>query len=671
MNPECSTMWNVDFLNANFTSHWRTGEYRKHRIELLFDRERARLPETMVHLQIYHDVKDVCDTKIDQEIEKLNQVKNALTDYEYKKNQIQTLINAFKSFDFTKILNDKFVIGDDFQLTNEIIESDTTSKKKCATCDKHFTLLMRKGLLCKSCNKKCCMECIQRCNLARDPWTVLARTWSPSWSWSSLPYMHCPNCNSESDSFFQEPLIEDWCRYVLKPVISFANRKNQKLLPHVIDNLLSVYKYFNVTTSYHEQFFSLKQVWQLRRQEKILKRGIQSIHSMLRTVKLWIETEQHLNIGVNHPVTRETLQDIVRQGFDLDQNGFILLTMDPRNQDTKQLAERKQPTFVLACPGSDCDGLLSQRYKCNKCELYTCAKCREVKNDNHECNPDTVASINTLKKDSKPCPTCASLIYRIQGCRQMWCTQCKVGFDWHTGNLDNKDIHNPHYFEYMRQNGIPENRGNNNNVVVPNNNRGNYNVVVPDNNDCFNIHQLCQLLRRHKFDLEARLFEDFIRIKNHVQHVVITYLRYRLRLCTANQHDPNLKMRVQYILGEIDKNSFKSKLIVLENWRICYTGLIRIYEMFHTVVSSIFGQLNQKLVDNKVKSKDVQDCLTELENLCKYVNWNVFCHCKLNKISSATYVDMRTSRSMKILTKSIRFNNMEDSLITSETIVSQ
>ena len=118
-------------------------------------------------------------------------------------------------------------------------------------------------------------------------------------------------------------------------------------------------------------------------------------------------------------------------------------------------AAKKEPAraFVRACPVNECRGFLSTAWKCGVCTTWVCAKCHEVKAEQHDaghlCNPDNVATAELLAKDTKPCPSCAAGIFKIAGCDQMWCTSCNSGFDWKSGKrIETNRIHNPHFFEY-------------------------------------------------------------------------------------------------------------------------------------------------------------------------------------------------------------------------------
>lgn len=119
--------------------------------------------------------------------------------------------------------------------------------------------------------------------------------------------------------------------------------------------------------------------------------------------------------------------------------------------------------FIKACPDSECRGFLSSQWKCGLCDKWTCSNCHEVKGTTrdceHTCDPDTVATAQLLANDTKSCPACGTGIHKLEGCDQMYCTMCNTAFSWKTGRIET-NIHNPHYYEYLRRTGggnIPRN----------------------------------------------------------------------------------------------------------------------------------------------------------------------------------------------------------------------
>ena len=78
--------------------------------------------------------------------------------------------------------------------------------------------------------------------------------------------------------------------------------------------------------------------------------------------------------------------------------------------------EEGKVKYIRKCPIKDCRGFLDTHWKCGVCDSKICSKCNEEKLDSHECIPDSVASMELLKKDSKPCPECGEVIFKISGC---------------------------------------------------------------------------------------------------------------------------------------------------------------------------------------------------------------------------------------------------------------
>ncbi len=117
-------------------------------------------------------------------------------------------------------------------------------------------------------------------------------------------------------------------------------------------------------------------------------------------------------------------------------------------------AQRSHWTFVMRCPLDTCQGFVGTNWKCGLCEAKFCEDCGErVGAEGHACDPDTASTHRAMRKEAKPCPKCAAMISKIDGCDQMWCTQCQTAFSWRTGEIETNHIHNPHYFQWMRTTG--------------------------------------------------------------------------------------------------------------------------------------------------------------------------------------------------------------------------
>lgn len=109
--------------------------------------------------------------------------------------------------------------------------------------------------------------------------------------------------------------------------------------------------------------------------------------------------------------------------------------------DTKQ----EKQNFVRQCPAANCRGFLSSQWKCGICEQWSCPDCHELKGPNrdcaHTCDPNNLETAKLLAKDSKPCPKCQSLIFKISGCFAenipilMWDGSYKMSQDIKIGDI--------------------------------------------------------------------------------------------------------------------------------------------------------------------------------------------------------------------------------------------
>ena len=127
--------------------------------------------------------------------------------------------------------------------------------------------------------------------------------------------------------------------------------------------------------------------------------------------------------------------------------------------------QKEKKVFIKKCPVNDCEGFLSSSWKCGVCSTWVCPDCFEIKgktsdevtkqqlDEQHTCDPNALETAKMIKAETKGCPSCGVPIFKISGCDQMWCTQCKVAFSWRTGRRVNGVIHNPHFYEFQRQGG--------------------------------------------------------------------------------------------------------------------------------------------------------------------------------------------------------------------------
>jgi len=269
--------------------------------------------------------------------------------------------------------------------------------------------------------------------------------------------------------------------------------------------------------------------------------------------------------------------------------------------------------FVRACPAEECRGFLSADWKCGLCKIETCSKCHVIKSggvEPHTCNPDDVETAKLLAKDTKPCPKCHTGIFKIDGCDQMWCTQCHTAFSWRTGAIETH-IHNPHYYEWQRRT---------NGGVAPR--------VAGDNPggcpaEAQLHHQLFREFLHHSTPLVGTnllpVIENIIRDTLHLRH-------YDLR---NFQPDPledhhSLQTRIKYLEKKIDKATFVRSVQKAAKKKELDQEVAQILQMFIQVVTDTihrcYATVRSLQAGDEVGVVRVAEILQEVETLRVYVN---------------------------------------------------
>ena len=266
--------------------------------------------------------------------------------------------------------------------------------------------------------------------------------------------------------------------------------------------------------------------------------------------------------------------------------------------------------FVRQCPANDCRGFLSTRWKCGICEQWTCSKCHELKGttseSEHTCDPNNVETATLLKKDTKPCPKCQSFIFKISGCDQMWCTQCHTGFSWATNKIE-KNVHNPHYYVWLRQN---------NGVNAPRNitdvecgrQLSNQQTVL-----------LYTVAKKHKDLYDTYWSNTILHFVSIIRQVIhnnqVELPKYQIDYVGNNQH-----LRIFYLENSITEEEFKTSIQKNYKKNKKNMEIAQVFQLVNTTVTDIV----YKIIDNLDKSLNGEHIVPlfekEFEGIIRYCN---------------------------------------------------
>ena len=291
------------------------------------------------------------------------------------------------------------------------------------------------------------------------------------------------------------------------------------------------------------------------------------------------------------------------------------------------------PFRGIKCPGEDCRGFVNEEWNCGICEKTTCSKCHLIIDNEssspHECNPDDVATAKFIKKDTHPCPKCATNIHKIDGCDQMWCTQCHTAFSWKTGAIE-RAIHNPHYYQWLRENNngnIPRNPGD---IPCGENRQITHWSVAHDVNQ--------ELPPRWTKTLEPET-PDYIAMENlrKFGRFLTNKIQYAIHLRRVEQprfetthRDNNLELRIKYLQNQFTEDKFSSEIKksdkAFQKKQEIYNVLELQYQATNDIIlrhiDDLAGKMRLKPLQSreKIAHNICRNVQKELNNLIKYNN---------------------------------------------------
>jgi hypothetical protein len=300
--------------------------------------------------------------------------------------------------------------------------------------------------------------------------------------------------------------------------------------------------------------------------------------------------------------TKLTKYQIKKNDLDLNINLLAFKRNLVLGRANSPIIEVRQ--FVRACPANDCRGFLSSQWKCGLCNVWVCPDCHEIKGENrdanHTCDPNNVATAQLLAKDTKACPKCASMIFKISGCDQMFCVSCQTAFSWNTGRIVTGAIHNPHYYEYLRRTGGGEIRREAGDIpcggIPP------YRIIQAKMKDLF------------ASEIDGNYFrpDTIHRLHQHIEFVEIPHYQ-------TNRVNDNRDLRIRYLMKEIDEKDFKRLLQQREKADNKKQEILMVFQMFLQACADIM----QRFILLARKRKDAKQFIDEFEGLREYTNESI------------------------------------------------
>lgn len=467
----------------------------------------------------------------------------------------------------------------------------------CEICTESFSK-KRLKIQCYSCKNVCCSHCINKYFKMND--THLCR---------------CMYCKVEwNQKFIYQNFSKNMIKYFKKYIESYLFNKEITLIPQSHKYILYD-KYIQSLEDYMQKtLISIDSInvniKNIESELLLHKCGFCKANNIFYKDKYCYKCNHEICNQCRKPLSQNHECDVSRKTkFNEyieninDKNQFYITITNlkykvhrwRKSYEMDEDIDSKESYVICPCPSDNCKGCITNENSCNICNTCVCPRCNVIiTDDTHKCNKIDVQTHNILKRNTKPCPKCAVPIQKIDGCNQMWCTQCHTGFDWSSGKLIKGSIHNPHFFEWF----------NNDNNNAPSYNTDDACNGIPDQR-CFLTH-INMVVRRY----DANLFNYFsmsFRMTLHIRDVILTNFN--------NPLVENLDLRLKFIKRTISETSMKQSLYRRYKKNKINDVINEIYEMFVLVNSDIYHRI---LYINDIKQ--MIHLKLELTNMIYYSN---------------------------------------------------
>lgn len=318
--------------------------------------------------------------------------------------------------------------------------------------------------------------------------------------------------------------------------------------------------------------------------------------------------------------------------------------------------------LLMPCSKENCKGLVEKSTgKCVSCDQEFCKICFDsVTNDQqegkHECDKIKMLSGKEINHNTKPCPKCATRIYKIDGCDMMFCTNCKVSFSWSKGSLLNGPIHNPHYFDWIHQQSLQISQSTQN--ITQNFQYANCDEVPDYIQHFFEPFEIISKGESHRY----QCFDVLRNIIRSVVHFKMVELIWYTRETTVNHELQMRNLRIYFVLDKISQDGFVKSILLSERKRQKLIIVRNVIESYVNATNDCLHNLSRYLIDTASNLQNISptsnlvsqvlqkiaDSVDQMIQIRTYANETLQNECSLLGFTSCLKIELNGFRNVHI-----------------------
>ncbi len=455
-----------------------------------------------------------------------------------------------------------------------------TKMADCNICCETFNATTRKAVLCGYCNFEACRACVCRylCSSTETPHCMQCRN---GWNNEFMSAAMTKSFLTKEYKLHREKVLYERECSMLPETQPLAEAEAKRRIAYAelrdLQGQANTIKY-NMT--------------RLRTKRTNITNAIMQLNP-------YITTKDINRIGYNDlaPINRE-LNNATLALYKLNQQISPLRNIVyNHNRVTATIPKRE---FVRRCPKEECRGFLDGKWCCGLCDTEVCSQCHEpfgTSKEEHTCSPDNLQTAKALDRETRPCPKCSTRIFKLGGCDQMWCTQCRTAFSWRSGQVATGPIHNPHYIEFLRRNNGGADNMPRDPLDIPCGGLPHahfFSLLLSDvigKNDVYEFLMQCLMMARHVEYAE--------------------FPRYRTQDVAIDNQD----LRIAFLLKDFDADALKTKLQRREKAVNRKREIMDVLTMMVNVTAIVMQRIEQGAERDAVEA-----AATELQALLEYTD---------------------------------------------------